>query len=294
MSGERCVYLYTQLLTFSPSLPIIIFYKNKIFRDIIMAYLKKRNVYKKKRVVPKRKYARKPTVRGVRKIVQSVISKQVEKKHDDINLAATDYNMGQVAGNAEAFYAGDITPYQIPGSNPNQHTGSEIQITSAYLQLQLRQQSAAVAPCKVKFYLFRCKGTNTETASALVGNLFLDNQFVGGGSGIIDANSQMNSDYMGNYTMLRKWTVYMKPDQFSGQQMPVTRSIGFKFKKPLKVRWYTQTAGAYSEGRLILVALSDCGNCSTATASTLTNIPVSAVNTGQLLNFNMRWYYTDM
>lgn len=232
--------------------------------------------------------------KSIKKIVNREIMKNVEKKHDDINLASTDYTMGQCAGNANAYFAADVTPYQIPGSNPNQHTGNSIDITSFYMQLQIRQMPAATAPARIKFYLFRCKGSNTEVASALVGNLFNYNLFAGGGNQIFDANSSMNIDYMGNYTLLKRWTCYLKADQFSGQQMPLTRSIGKRFKKPLKVQWFAQTAGAYSQGRIILVALSDCGNASAATASTLTNIPVQTANTGQLLNFSIRWYYTDM
>lgn len=250
--------------------------------------IKKGKQYTVKKVSNKKKKT------STSQIVNNVIKQLAEKKHDDINLASTDYTMGQVAGNANGYFAADVTPYQIPGSNSNQHTGFEISIISFNMQYQIRQMSASTAPCKVKFYLFRCNGTNTETASALVGNLFNYNQFIGGGSQIFDYNSAMNMDYMGNYRLLRRWTAYLKPDSFSGQQMPKTGRIGGKFKKPLKVTWFTNTAGAYSQGRIILVALPDIGNASTTTASTLTNLPVTAANTGQFLNFSIRWYYNDL
>lgn len=250
---------------------------------------KKKTMKKPKKRVPKRR------PQSITKIVQKAITKQAEKKRDDINLASADFTMGQCAGNANAYYAGDITPNQITGSNPNQHTGNEISITSFYMQLQLRQMSSATAPAKIKFYMFRMKGTNVETPSGLVANLFEDNQFAGGGNVIVDANSSMNPDYLANYQLLKRWTCYLKPDQFSGQQMPLQRSIGMKFKKPLKLQWFTQTPGnSWSHGRIILVALSDSGNASLSTASTLTNIPVQTANTGQFLNFSVRWYYTDM
>lgn len=258
-----------------------------------MAYVRKRRVYRKKGVVPKRKpvYRKRTSVAAV---VKRLIHKEAEKKHDDIILASTDYNMGQCAGNADAYYAGDVTPFQTTGANANQHIGNEIAITSMNMQYQIRQMSAATTPAKVKFFLFRLKGTNTEPAAALVGNLFLDNQFIGGGNSVVDYNSVMNQDYMSNYQLLRQWTAYLKPDQFSGQQMPCIKRIGCKFKKPLKLQWFTNTASSISHGRIILVALPDSGNASTTTASTLTNAPVLAANTGQLLNFSIRWYYTDI
>jgi hypothetical protein len=258
-----------------------------------MPYVKKRRIYRKGRVPLKRKrvYRKKTSVTSV---VKKILNRQVEKKHDDINLASTDYTMGQVAGNANAFFSADVTPYMTTGANPNQRIGNEIMVTSFNMNYQIRQMSAATAPAKIKFYLFRLKGTNTETSSSLVGNLFNYNQFIGGGNQIYDLNSSMNTDYMGNYTLLRTWTSYLKPDQFSGQQMPVTRRIGAKFRKPLKVNWFSSTTGAYSQGRMILVAFSDCGNASTSSASTLSNLPVTAVNTGQFLNFSIRWYFTDM
>lgn len=256
-----------------------------------MPYIKKKKFVKKQpRRAPRK--APKSITRVVKKELKKLAIKP-EKKHDDINLASTDYTMGQCAGNANAYFAADVTPYQVPGTNPNQHIGNEITITSYYMQMQIRQMSAATAPARIKFYLIRAKGSNTETAATLVDNLFLDNQFIGGGAAIIDANSQINMDYLPNYQILKRWTTFIRPDQFSGQQMVKTMSVGQKFKRPLSLKWFSATAGAYSLGRLFLLAFPDSGNASAATASTLTNVPVTAINTGQFLNFNIRWYYTD-
>jgi hypothetical protein len=57
-----------------------------------------------------------------------------------------------------------------------------------------------------------------------------------------------------------------------------------KFKKPLKLTWFTETPGnSWCHGRIILVTVSDNGNTSLTTASTLTNIPVQTANTEQLM-----------
>jgi len=199
--------------------------------------------------------------------------------------------MGQCAGNGNGFYASFVTPIPSQGSGASNRIGSEINITSAYITVQMRQMSAAVAPTVVQFFLVRTKGDYLQTASDFVVSAISPNNFIGTGTQVIDTNSQWNPDYFGTYSIVKKWKMYIKPDSFSGQQMPAMRNIGLKFKKPLVQRFLTSATN--SNNKMILIALASTGNASTGVVSTLANVPVTAVNTGLFINFDIRWYFTD-
>jgi len=253
-----------------------------------MAYVKKRRVYKK------RPYVRKAKRTGVKKMVSTIVKRMmppVEKKRISAAFSATDYTMGQVAGNANAYYAADVTPLVSQGDAVNQRAGSLISVCSLHMTLQLRQMSAATSPVKITFYLVYCRGFNT--LANIVPSLWNTNNYIGVGTQIYDTGSDMNIDNIANYRILKKFNAYLKPDQFTGQQMPLAKTVGLKFRKPLNVR-YDGNNNTVNNGSLHLVAFASNGNASTATASTLANVPVTAINTGQFINYNIKFYYTDL
>lgn len=235
----------------------------------------------------------KTSTTAIKNIVKQELNKTVEKKRINTVYSIVDYPMGQVNGNNNGYYSDDITPQMIPGTAVNQRIGNEIKITSLHMQLQLRQMSAATSPVKMVFYMIQSKGFYTGLSSQIVSQLFNTNNYIGAGTTIYDSGSDMNVDQFANFRVVKKFTVYMKPDGFSGQQMPMLRHVGLKFKTPLLVRWYSANQADFSQGRLFLIGFSSNGNASTATASTTSNVPVTAINTGQLINYNIKWYYTD-
>lgn len=257
-----------------------------------MAYVKKRRVYKK-RAVPRR-YKSKT---GVKKIVTSMIRKhdqlRVEKKRVNVPYANTDSTMGQIAGNGNAYFASEISPLIVSGTGVDQRIGSMISLCSGHMSLQMRQMSAATAPVKMVFYVIMARGYNDNLPGDVVTSLFNTNNYIGAGTQIYDTGSEMNIDQVANYRILRRFRVNLKADQFSGQQMPVQLNVGFKFKKPIKIRYQGNLSTVINSGRLFLLGFSNNGNASTTTASTLANVPVTAVNTGQFINYNIKWYYTD-
>jgi len=239
----------------------------------------------------KKKYVKKRT--SMIKTIQNVLNKNLEKKRTDITYLTTDASMGQVSGSANGYYASEITPTPSIGSQINQRIGNNIKITGIYMTLQLRQMSASVSPAKLTFYIFRMKGDYSSTAAQTVGNCFNANEYIGGGGVIYDTQSSLNTDFFGTYTIIKKFNVYMKPDQFTGQQMPIAKNIPLKFKKPLTLQFYGSSGTIAAKGKLFLMGFSSCGNASTVNSSLLQNVPVSATNTGQLLNYNIKYYYTD-
>lgn len=254
-----------------------------------MAYVKKRRVYKKKPMV-KKVYRKRPNVKA---IVRRELMKTVEKKRQVYTMIGTDQTFGQCAGNANAYWSDDITPNMVPGPNSNARIGNEISVTSAYMTLQLRQMPACTAPVKCVFYMFIPKGNYTDVPVNAVTQLWNTNNFIGTGATIYDTGSDMNIDQMNNFRIIRKFTVYVKPDQFSGQQMPVAKSIGLKFKRPLKIKWPNTSGNSQIENRIFFVGFCSAGNASAATASTLANIPITTANTGLFINYSIKWYYTD-
>jgi len=245
---------------------------------------------------PYRRYPKRSstiTKTAVRKVIKSELNKQIETKRYSTTFSSTDYSMGQVIGNGTGYFADDITPLPAQGTGVSNRTGNEIKLTGCYMTLQLRQQALAVAPNKITFYIVRMKGDYQAPISDFVESMLNTTEYIGAGSTIYDTQSSLNTDYMGIYKIVKKFNVYMKPDQYSGQQMPVVRNIPLSFKKkPAVVRYFASGTGiAY--GRYFIVALCANGNASTVTTSTLANVPVTGINTGVFINYSIKWYYHD-
>lgn len=240
----------------------------------------------------KRRYTKKGKT-NITKIVNNILTKRLEKKRTDITYAVTDATMGQVSGSANGYYSSEVTPSPSVGTQLNQRIGNEISLTGLYMTLQLRQMSATVSPAKLTFYLMRMKGDYSSTAAQLVGNSFNANEYVGGGGIIYDTQSSFNPDFITSFTVLKKFNVYMKPDSFTGQQMPMTKTVGLKFKKPLNIRYFGSSGTTASQGKMFLVGFASSGNASTTNVCLLSNVPVTPINTGVFLNYNIKYYYTD-
>jgi len=230
---------------------------------------------------------------SIKSIIKQEMNKVQEKKRINTVYSVTDFAIGQVNAGANGFYSDDITPQMITGVSASQRIGNEINICSLHMTLQLRQMSAGTAPVKLIFYMIQAKGFYQATSTTLVGTLFNSNNYIGTGSQIYDTGSDMNVDQIKNFRIIKKFIVNMQPDGFTGQQMPVAKTFGMKFKTPLNIRWYSANQADFSSGRIFLIGFSSNGNASTTTASTLANVPVTAINTGQFINYNIKWYYTD-
>lgn len=214
----------------------------------------------------------------------------VEKKRISVPQT-TGVHVGQVNGNASTAVCLDITPTPVEGAGYSNRNGASVKLTSWHLQIQLTQQSASQHPMKVKFMVFHVKGAPI-TASTFPSLYYNANPFIGGAQ-VVDLNSSTNSDNYSKFSLVRSKTVTLAPDPLSGTTMIKTFSLGMKYGKNGRHLRFDGDNNTITSGQLLLVALADSGNRSTTTASTLTGIPVSAINTGAFFYHELKAYYVD-
>lgn len=210
-----------------------------------------------------------------------------EKKR--YTLTALGQILGQVFYNASGYYIADITPTPAQGITNATRNGSSIKLHSSFMQMQFYGQSATTASCRIACYIIEVKGSPDGSFGA--SSMFNYNNFVGGGATVYDYNSSLNPDLFGEYKILAKKTFKYAPDQFSGQQVVMTKKIGMRYKNH-HVRW-NGNGSTLSGGQIIMILMADTGNSSTANASTLTNIAQTAVSTGLIFNYDMVHYFYD-
>lgn len=214
-----------------------------------------------------------------------------EKKRYQINSVSSPQVVGQVNGNSTGHYALDLTPLPGQGTSYNQRTGNSIKWASSYFSLQFTHQSATVQKIKLRLMLVKVVGTPYSNVQTAIQGQFLQANLFTTGSVVYDYYSQRIPDYFRNFKVLRSKTITLNQDTLSSQ--PVIKTVTFGHKFDHHVRWATDGT-TVSEGQVILLVLADSGNCSTTTACTIANgIPVTAVNTGLVYNYNIVHYFID-
>lgn len=248
-----------------------------------------------------RKATKKPVVRkGVKRVykrstVDSMVKRaltkytpKVEKKSYDVSVGQVQQQVGQVNGNSSGHWVFEVNPIPANGTSQVQMIGNEIQLTSVYYDFQFISQSAMTLGQKIKMYFVHVKGLPINVAS--FASMFLDPTNFITASSVYDYNSPRNVDYIKNFRVLGTRTAYLKPDNYGTQGNTFARvKGGLKFKTPITIKF----SGNISEGQILILAVADNGNTSPSTASTISNIPTTAINTGTNFYFSWRNYYTD-
>lgn len=198
-------------------------------------------------------------------------------------LSVSNVAVGQVLGNLSGYYQTDLTPFPASGSGYNQRDGSSLKVVSYHMQMQFITQSAAVGRTNYRIMIIETLAGTFNPVSA-----YLDNTFVSGS--IVDYNSQINPDQFGRYKIIQSKRVSIEPDSVTGQTAYRTMSLGKKHQVYIRFSLDTTTV---TNKRLYMLILADNGNASTTTASTLTGIPSTAINTGATVSFNWTAYYVD-
>lgn len=194
--------------------------------------------------------------------------------------------LGQVSGNSSNEYIVDITPIVSQGVTGQTRIGNSIKVHSMIIQGQVLQQSANHHQGRIRVQIFLNKGTTFATPN--VAELYQRNPI----NNLYDYNSPREIDTYKNWVVLATRYVNLKQDNYSGV-------IGWKdVKIPLKFKsWhvkYDQTnTNSVTNGQVLMVVTCDSGNASTTTASTITNIPVTAINTGFTMNYFMKYWFYD-
>lgn len=197
--------------------------------------------------------------------------------------------IGQCNANVLGAYFADFTPNVNEGDTYGTREGSSLKMHSSFYKFNFYQNTSTTSPIKMIGYLFQVLGA-PQTASSFISNIFTPNGF----TGIVDYNSLFNPDYRGQYRILRKWNMYLRPDNFSGQTVEGDYSLGIKYNrgKGHHIRFNADT-NTVIDGQIIFMIFADNGNTSGSTVSTLSNIPIKAINTGVIMNINRIDYYFD-
>lgn len=266
-----------------------------------MAYNFKKAYYGKN-AARKRKNTVKAVKKGIKYAKQGyALATQVAKMAQMINaekkrytLTTTGSGISQCYGATSAGYLiNDITPVPAQGTTSVTRNGASIRLHSSLFKMQIFHQSATTAPMKIQMYIVKIKGPY-QVASTWITNAFQLNPFVlnAGSPAIIDINSNFNPDYFSGFQIIQKKTLYIPVDSYSGVQTIKTYNIPLRYKNH-HVRFQADGSSTPSIGQIFLVLLADSGNSSGVTASTLTNVPVTAVNTGCLVDYQIQHYFYD-
>ena len=238
-----------------------------------------------------------PNISSMARQVASMASMiNAEKKILSIgssNTLATGVVVGQVDQNVSGMRCFDLTPMMPQGTGASDRTGNSIKLHSSYFQFQVQNQTAVATAQRITIELWSNPSKTIDSAN-VPADLYVANPF----STVIDATSARNPDHFNDYRCILRKTVYLPPDNITGQL--ATRQIAVPFKwnkgKGHHVRFtgsgYTNYLTDVQSGQTLLIYKCDNGNSSTGTASTL-NIPVTAINTGAVVRMSYRHYYYD-
>lgn len=265
-------------------------YKRKFVKKARKAFIKK---IQKPYITGNPKRTRKARMNLYSEVAALKKVLNVEKKRV-VLTSSSDIAVGQCIANANGWYAVDITPVPAQGSNNTQRNGSSIKLTGSNMLFSIKQQSATTTAIKCKFVVFHITGVGQPyTPATFIDGIYYLNTFVqsAGSPAIVDYNSQLDIDQQRGYKILAQRTVYLPYDATTSVVAIKNFRMGLKYKNH-HVR-FDGNNNTVNNGQLILYIQPDVGNASPTTASTLTGIPVSAVNTGMTFNYNITHYFID-
>lgn len=216
-----------------------------------------------------------------------------EKKR--FTIAVGSQPVGQLSGaTGQGMYVSDITPIPAQGTTSITRTGNSIRLHSSYIKFQFSHLTQTTQPIQLEIMLVRVKGV-TQNSTVFASNMFNYNPFVlhGGSPVIIDLNSDLNPDFYSSYKILKRKRVFLPMDSYAGVTVLKTVSIGLKHSIDHHIRFAADGGTTPSTGQTLLIIRCDSGNISSTTASTLSNVPVSAALTGLSMSYNIYHYFYD-
>lgn len=200
---------------------------------------------------------------------------------------------GQVNGNASGHHALNLLPIIGNGtSGVGQRVGNSIKITGISVKFQVIAQDPnfRVAEGKFRFIIYEDKD-NVRTSIQGLEEMYDNNQI----TGLLDYNSERNLATFKNFRIICNKTFKVPDGSDTGNaqyHQPTFFSRHFALKMNHHVK-YDNSSNDQLSGRLHYAVIFDHGNSSTTVASTNTNIPVTAINTGYNFNLVIRTWYVD-
>lgn len=212
--------------------------------------------------------------------------KKVKPEVKYIQPAGGNDLVGQVSVNATGSNGFFITNTCGSGVGNGDRVGNETKLIGINCRLQIQQMSASTQPIRCIFEIFKFTD-RTSSISQMLPYIYQPDSI----SGVIDYNSTRNPSYINEYKRIASRKVYLRADNFSGQA--INTCVKMFVKQNQKLRYSSTTsADAVNYGYALFVR-ADNGNRDGATASTLTNIPVTATSTGARYYYVFKTYFTD-
>lgn len=250
-----------------------------------------KKVFKKVKTVTGNRYGRgfnQIINKGVPQMAKDIVMLKnmlnVEKKQ--VESTYSNY-VGQVNANTTGALVLDITPTPSEGLTYTTRNGRSIKLTGATLHMSLIEMSAQNIRIKVKIMIVQVIGNPFSSNTTMLSELLDPNPLYGT---IIDYQSDRNIQNFRQFRIIYNKNVTLYEDQGSTTGRQLVKKIHLKLKNHVKFDKDTTTV---VDGQMYMVVLPESGNSSTATASTIANLPVTAINTGLLHNLYTRFYFID-
>lgn len=226
------------------------------------------------------------------KRMKTQIRREFEIKKWDTAAVQTG-SIGQVNGNVTGAVGVDLNLCAMPsGLGNGERVGEKITLKGFQLRLQMVQQSAA-APAN-NFYVEIWRTTDFTATSTAITYLYEVDSI----SGVIDYNSSINKDYAGKkngykslYQMVARKRIYIKEDTVSS--ISQFKNIKVFVKQNQELMYSGGVSQNPNNVRYFMVIRAANGNASSTTASTVTGIPIAAVNTGAGYYASTTAWYVD-
>lgn len=206
----------------------------------------------------------------------------VEKKQKENTYSAT---VGQVDINNSGAYTVDITPIFSQGITYTTRNGRSIKLTGATLHWQFQEQTAQLVRMKIRIQIVRVIGNPFSGTSPLTE--FYDLNPL---STVVDYYSDRNPQNFKQFKVLSTKNITMYPDQMTTTGRCISLKQHLKLSHHIK---YGNDGDGLVDGQIYAIVTCENGNRNFATASTLTEIPVLAANTGLQVRLYTRFYAID-
>jgi len=245
----------------------------KYLKPLRQAYKKSglKKTYRKVRTMAKKRYSSRANIAADIAMLKHLVN--VEKKRFDVTLT-TPAAVSLSFSAAQGAYAAIISPQPIEGTGNAERVGNSIKIVSAMINLRFSQQSSAVNPIHIRWYIV-CRPDNATsyTANSTFSHFLEVNPF----TTQRDYHSNRDPEYFTSMNVIKSGTVLLKQDQVTGGTGIVQVKVPLKLNHHLK--YNTDSTTITTKNQFYLFAVASEGD--------------QALSTGGLIQYNVRWYYTD-
>jgi len=243
------------------------------FRKTIKSVAKR--VYSKGKRAFKKRYVKggQPNIKNIMadvKMLKHLVN--TEKKRVDINHVGQ--GVGQFAGAVSGNYALSINPTPAQGITGSTRNGLSIKIVSMCMDLQVQQQSGSLNDIKLRYYIVcRPDNSNNPSANTSIGQFLEPNPF----SAVNDFWSSRDPEFFTAFRVIKTGVIDVKQDAITGGTTIVQKKIPLKLNHHHK--YNTDGTNVTTKNAFYFFAVASGGD--------------TVANTGLLMSYNCRWYFTD-